>query len=179
MSGLPRRPLARFEQFTPPTRTRERNRTCTLHATHLLVHSTDRKAVVETTRKGTVGPRGGAVRVLLCADCQSYIEAFLWARANGCEITAEMQLLTLSLVWRAKAGYRLPPLRGCGMGIRTYSNVSRGLAVLTKMGLLCRSGDSYRMRDACPACYQRTECAPECGLSMTAPDFSPRRYNVL
>lgn len=87
----------------------------------------------------------------------------------------EVQLKTLAMVWDAPQGFVVPPARMFGAGY-TGNHVAHHLKAFVRSGLMRKADDRYVLRDACPACHQRHECAPECALSMTAPYFSPRRY---
>lgn len=164
--------FTRFAKFTQPTRYTGPARRCSLTPTPSLNHSRNTIAVGECVSTDT------GARRLLCAACMTYVQAFQWAAQQSQPIKSELQLKTLAMVWDAPQGFVVPPARMFGAGY-TGNRVAHHLKAFVRAGLMRKADDRYVLRDACPACHQRYECAPECALSMTAPNFSPRRYNVL
>ena len=173
MGGIARKPIQRFGLFTHPTSYRGQARHCTLQASPVLTHSAGKLAVAEAVKTDT------KTRVLLCADCTAYIEAYRWAKWMGLTIAGDTLLLTLSRVWRSPTGYLLPKVRETTIPIRRLENVAHHLGKLVKLGLLQKVADRYLMRDACPACFRRGAHDLDCGLRFDPADFAVRRESYV
>ena len=161
------RPIQRFGLFATPTPYRGQARTCTLIGASVLCHAADKKATAETVRTDT------GVRVLLCAQCRSYVEAYHWASAQGLVIGSETLLYALALVWRSEVGYTVPPVQLWQGSRYQMSHLSHNLKKLCASGHLKRIGSVYLLRDACPSCFRRV-CAKNCGLHF-GEEFAVRR----
>lgn len=171
MAGRPtRQHISRFAQWERPTGYADRAvRECSVKGASVLKHTDgDMRAVAETRNRLT------GARIVLCADCLSYVEAYHWASANGVHQLSEHKLLALSYAWRAECGYEVPTPLAYRGSLTELGAVTNALHSLTRTGHIKRQGHRYLMRDACPSCFRRGGCAAECALHM-GDDFAPRR----
>lgn len=173
MGGIARKPIQRFGLFTHPIPYRGQARHCTLQASPVLTHSASKLAIAEAVKTDT------RTRVLLCADCTAYIEAYRWAKSMGLTIAGDTLLMTLAMVWRSPTGYLLPKVRETTIPIRRLENVAHHLGQLVKRGLLQKVADRYLMRDACPSCYRRGAHDINCGLRFDPEHFAVRRESYV
>ncbi len=118
----------------------------------MLCHAADKKATAETVRTDT------GVRVLLCEQCRSYVEAYHWAAAQGLVIGSETLLYALALVWRSEVGYIVPPVQLWQGSRIQMSHLSHNLKKLCASGHLKRIGSQYLLRDACPSSRRAIHC---------------------
>jgi len=181
MAGKPtRQHISRFAQWESPTAYRAgslilnpRAWECSVKGASVLKHTDgDSRAVAETRNRAT------GARIVLCADCLSYVEAYHWASANGVHQLSEHKLLALAYVWRAECGYEVPTPIAYRGSLAELGAVTNALHSLTRTGHIKRIGNRYLMRDACPSCFRRGGCAAECMLHM-GEDFAPRREACL
>lgn len=156
--------LGTLKDLTPITT----DHLCSLTASALLPHSKTKTAIY-SARKPT------GTKVLLCESCATYAQAHRWGTEQGLHLESVAGLLALSLVFSAECGYRLPGLRHSTIPPKTLGNVAFWLRKLCRAGAVCRVGDLYLLRDACPACYRRGGCAKECGLRFDPEHFAVRR----
>jgi hypothetical protein len=174
MAGRPtRQHLSRFAQWERPTAYDDSAvRECSVKGASVLKHTAgDSRAVAETRNRLT------GARIVLCADCLSYVEAYHWAAANGVHQMSEHKLLALSYVWRAECGYEVPTPLAYRGSLAELGAVTNALHSLARTGHIKRIGNSYLMRDACPSCFRRG-CSAECMLHMGV-SFAPRREACL
>ena len=172
MAGRPtRQHISRFAQWERPTGYTDRAvRECSVKGASVLKHTDgDLRAVAETRNRAT------NARIVLCADCLSYVEAYHWASANGVHQLSEHKLLALAYVWRAECGYEVPTPLAYRGSLAELGAVTNALHSLTRTGHIKRQGNRYLMRDACPSCFRRGGCAAECGLNFDTETFAPRR----
>lgn len=168
MAGRPtRQHISRFAQWDAPTAYGAGE--CSVKGASVLKHTEgDSRAVAETRNRAT------GARILLCADCLSYVEAYHWAAGQGLHIESETLLSALALVWRSELGYQMGPVnqwRGSQVQLR---HLGHNFKVLVLSGHLKKIGTRYLLRDACPSCLRRGGCAAECMLHM-GEDFAQRR----
>ena len=165
-----RQHITRFAQWERPTAYTDRAvRECSVKGASVLKHADgDLRAVAETRNRAT------GARIVLCADCLIYVEAYHWASANGVRQMSEHKLLALSYVWRAECGYEVPTPLAYRGSLAELGTVTNALHRLTQTGHVKRIGSRYLLRDACPSCFRRGGCAAECMLHMGV-DFAPRR----
>ena len=171
MAGRPtRQHISRFAQWEPPTPYADRVvRECSVKGASVLKHTDgDLRAVAETRNRAT------NARIVLCADCLSYVEAYHWASANGVHQLSEHKLLALAYVWRAECGYEVPTPLAYRGSLAELGAVTNALHSLTRSGQIKRIGSRYLMRDACPSCFRR-RCSAECVLHFSSKDFAVRR----
>lgn len=167
MSGRPTRQyVGRFGTWTKPTAYNGSGQ-CSIMGASILKHAPHKIAVAET-RSQT------GAKILLCADCLSYVEAYQWAISTGVEHLSEHKLLALAFVWRAEAGYVLPTPLAYRGSFAELGQVKHALTSLVKSGHIKRIGNTYLMRDACPSCFRRG-CSAECVLHFASQDFAVRR----
>lgn len=169
MAGRPtRQHISRFAQWDAPTAYGAGE--CSVKGASVLKHTDgDLRAVAETRNRMT------GARIVLCADCLSYVEAYHWAAANGVHQLSEHKLLALAYVWRAECGYEVPTPIAYRGSLAELGAVTNALHSLTRTGHIKRIGNRYLMRDACPSCFRRGGCAAECGLNFDTETFAPRR----
>ena len=165
-----RQHITRFAQWERPTAYTDRAvRECSVKGASVLKHADgDLRAVAETRNRAT------GARIVLCADCLIYVEAYHWASANGVRQMSEHKLLALSYVWRAECGYEVPTPLAYRGSLAELGTVTNALHRLTQTGHVKRIGSRYLLRDACPSCFRRGGCAAECMLHM-GENFAPRR----
>lgn len=175
MAGKPtRQHISRFAQWERPTAyTDTAMRTCSVKGASVLKHTDGLLRAVAETRNRITGSR-----IVLCADCLSYVEAYHWASANGVYQLSEHKLLALSYVWRAECGYEVPTPIAYRGSLAELGAVTNALHSLTRTGHVKRIGSRYLMRDACPSCLRRGGCAAKCMLHM-GEDFALRREACL
>lgn len=181
MAGRPtRQHISRFAQWERPTAYRAgslilnpRAWECSVKGASVLKHTAgDSRAVAETRNRLT------GARIVLCADCLSYVEAYHWAAANGVHQMSEHKLLALAYVWRAECGYEVPTPLAYRGGLAELGHVKHALQSLAASGHIKRIGNRYLMRDACPSCFRRGGCTEQCMLHMGV-SFAPRRHACL
>ena len=169
MAGKPtRQHISRFAQWERPTTayTDRAVRECSVKGASVLKHTDgDSRAVAETRNRMT------GARIVLCADCLSYVEAYHWATANGVHQLSEHRLLALAYVWRAECGYEVPTPNAYRGSLAELGAVTKALHRLTRSGHLKRIGNRYLMRDACPSCFRR-RCSAECVLRLCCQERS-------
>lgn len=167
MSGRPtRQHVSRFGKWSAP---KPHVAQCTVKGASVLKHTDgDMRAVAETINLET------GAKILLCADCLSYVEAYQWAITTGVEHLSEHKLLALAYVWRAEAGYVLPTPLAYRGSFAMLGAVANALKSLAKSGHIKRIGNAYLMHDACPSCFRRG-CSAECVLHFASQDFAVRR----
>jgi hypothetical protein len=133
------------------------NKTCTRRASRILPHSKDRRAVSsKRTKSGRT--------VHLCAACNAVDEARQWAEKNKFPAGSESQIMTLTKLYTAQAGYEPKPYR-----IEANAhNLWHFLREWHRLGyVLRRERDGktvFALRDACPDCLMRGQHAEDCGL---------------